>query len=110
MGTLPILDVTASDSTSNDDILIWQNFEHEFPDAVFRDVSFLNATYGWVVGQWTSGASGNGIILHTTDAGTTWQTQLQSPIDEHEFKYIEILDASSAWVTARGGLFRSSVS
>lgn len=107
-GILPVTDAILNSRSLNENLVIWESLEHDYPNAIFHDVMFLNASYGWVVGQSTSGASGNGIILHTTDAGETWQTQLQSPIFEDEYNQIEILDANSAWVTARGGLFHTT--
>ncbi|MHA2263680.1 MAG: hypothetical protein ACXAEN_14890, partial [Candidatus Thorarchaeota archaeon] len=52
----------------------WDLLESDFPDAVFRDVSFLNSTHGWVAGRATSELSSNAIVLHTKNGGDSWQT------------------------------------
>jgi photosystem II stability/assembly factor-like uncharacterized protein len=61
-----------------------------------------------VVGQWTSGISGNGIVIHTRDAETTLETQLQSTTFEDEYNRLVVLNATFVWVTAVGGLFHTS--
>jgi photosystem II stability/assembly factor-like uncharacterized protein len=86
---------------------IWFSLNHEYPDAVFTDVAFLNSTHGWVAGQWTEGMSGNGVVLHTTDGGDTWVTQLKSS-REQMYRQIDILNADSVWVTSWGGLLHTT--
>ena len=85
----------------------WIAMEQNYTDAVFGDVAFLNATHGWVVGQWTEGSSGNGIVMHTTDAGETWETQLKNGT-EQRYSRIDIISEDSIWVTARSSLYHSS--
>jgi photosystem II stability/assembly factor-like uncharacterized protein len=86
---------------------IWFSLNQEYPDAVFTDVAFLNATHGWVAGQWTEGMSGNGVVLHTVDGGDTWVTQLKSD-REQMYRQIDILDSDSVWVTSWGGLLHTT--
>lgn len=81
--------------------------EQNYTDAVFSDVAFLNETHGWVVGQWVEGSSGNGIILHTADAGQTWQTQLKNGTEQRYYK-IGIINCCSVWVAGYSSLFHSS--
>lgn len=108
IGISPIIHIVTGTSTVEEDDTVWKNLEHGYPNGIFHDVVFLNATFGWVVGQWISGASGNGIILQTTDGGETWHTLLQSSIHEQEYNRIHILDASTAWVTTNGGLVHTT--
>lgn len=85
----------------------WIAMEQNYPDAVFGDVAFLNATHGWVVGKWTEGVSGNGIVMHTADAGETWQTQLKNGTEQRYYR-IDIISEDSIWVAAWGVLYHSS--
>jgi len=57
----------------------WEILSHSFiqKEATFRDVAFLNATHGWVVGQKEVGLGG-GIILYTNDSGDSWQLQFHN--------------------------------
>ncbi len=93
--------VAAADSTT------WFSLTQGYPDAVFTDVEFLNATHGWVAGRWTEGMSGNGVVLHTTDGGDSWVTQLKSG-REQMYRQIGILDSDSIWITSYGGLLHST--
>jgi photosystem II stability/assembly factor-like uncharacterized protein len=70
-----------------------------------RDVFFLNATHGWVVGQNETGLGG-GIILRTTDGGDSWQLQFYNR--SQKFRTIDIVDHHTIWVTCRGGLVQSN--
>jgi photosystem II stability/assembly factor-like uncharacterized protein len=86
---------------------IWESLESDYPGAVYRDVAFYNATHGWVVGQWTGGSSGNGVVLYTDDGGDTWQTQLHNG-SEQKYDKIDIYDWNSIWVTGYSSLYHSS--
>jgi len=97
----PVSVIDAQETTT------WIAMQQEYTEAVFSDVAFLNETHGWVVGQWTEGSSGNGIVMHTNDAGETWETQLKNGTEQRYFS-IDIFDKNSIWVTARGGLYHSS--
>jgi len=46
--------------------------------ASFRDVWFINASIGWVVGG-GGNAFDKGVILKTSDAGLTWEVQREHP-------------------------------
>lgn len=85
----------------------WFSLSQGYSDAVFNDIAFLNATHGWVVGQWTEGMSGNGVVLHTVDGGETWTTQIQSG-REQVYRQIDILHSESVWITSWGGLLHTS--
>ncbi|MHA2114761.1 MAG: WD40/YVTN/BNR-like repeat-containing protein, partial [Candidatus Thorarchaeota archaeon] len=85
---------------------IWEILDHEFvhTDAFPRDVEFFNATHGWVASQ-NESSLGDGIILHTYDAGDSWQLQLAN--ESQLYRSIEILDENTLWITCRGGLVYS---
>ncbi|MGY5865082.1 MAG: hypothetical protein RTV41_10805 [Candidatus Thorarchaeota archaeon] len=82
---------------------IWQIQDHEYtyPDAFPRDISFRNVTHGWATSQNSSGLR-DGIILHTVDAGESWQLQLAN--ESQLYRSIEIHDEDTLWVTSIGGL------
>jgi len=81
----------------------WEIVNHGFEsdDAIWSDIAFINATHGWVIGQ-NQSSFGNGIILHTTDGGSTWLLQLYS--NSLDFSTIEILDENILWVTCTEGI------
>lgn len=82
--------------------------EQNYTNAVFTDVAFLNETHGWVVGQWTDGSSGNGIVMHTKDAGVTWETQLKNNTVYNRYSRVDVLNEETIWVTAMGALYHST--
>jgi len=103
LASLPFLVLAIDDPETT----TWFSLSQGYSDAVFNDVAFLNATHGWVVGQWTEGMSGNGVVLHTVDGGDTWETQLQSG-REQVYRQIDILHSDSVWITSWGGLYHTS--
>ena len=84
----------------------WEILSHSFiqKEATLRDVAFLNATHGWVVGQKEVGLGG-GIILYTNDSGDSWQLQFHN-YSQH-FDAIHIIDHQTLWVTCRCGFVYS---
>jgi LPXTG-motif cell wall-anchored protein len=100
--------VLASTSTDSEiPTTTWMAMNQNYTDAVFTDVAFLNETHGWVVGYWTGSGMGNGIILHTSDAGETWQTQLKNG-SEQMYQKIDIVREESVWVTGFRALYHST--
>ena len=83
----------------------WEKIESEYPEGVFRDVVFVNDSHGWIVGQVELGL-GEGIILHTNDSGITWYTQVYN--ESQFFRYIEVIDQDTLWVSGRGRLFHTT--
>jgi len=83
----------------------WELLDSDYPDAVFTDVSFFNSTYGWIVGRATSDYGSNAIVLHTKDAGESWQVQYNR--DEQRFTNLDILDEHTIWINGRGSVFYS---
>ncbi|MFX0013549.1 MAG: WD40/YVTN/BNR-like repeat-containing protein [Promethearchaeota archaeon] len=82
--------------------LITNNYIH--PDTWFRDVVFVNATHGWIVGE-NGTLSRGGIILHTIDGGQTWNLQFYEKIQT--FRRISIVNTSTIWVAGLGSLYYS---
>ncbi len=80
----------------------WEQVESDYPDALFRDVVFVNASHGWITGQVERGR-GEGIILHTNDSGITWHEQFYN--ESQVFRHIEVIDQETLWVAARGRLY-----
>lgn len=80
---------------------IWNHQDSGYTQAVLWDIDFINGTHGWVVGQSSMGL-GHGIILATTDGGSTWNTQL-SDISQW-FNQIAIIDPNTIWVAALSNL------
>ena len=95
---------TAEDPTTT----TWIAMEQNYTNAAFSDVAFLNETHGWVVGQWTDGSSGNGIVMFTKDAGETWETQLKNDTVYRRYSRVDVLNEDSVWVTASGALYHST--
>jgi len=91
-------DITNQETSSN----VWTVVDSGYDEAVFRSISFVNATHGWVAGR-TTPNSWNGIVLSTTDGGVTWDLQLQD--ESQEFGQMSIIDYETVWVTAFGSLF-----
>jgi photosystem II stability/assembly factor-like uncharacterized protein len=94
-------------TTLTQSIASWQILNHRYmqDETVLRDVVFLNATHGWVVGQNETGLGG-GIILRTTDGGDSWELQFYNR--SQRFDAIDINDDLTIWVTCKGGLVKSN--
>ena len=95
-----------TDTPTGQDKTTWIAMDQNYTDALFYDVSFFNETHGWVIGQWVEGSVGYGLVLHTLDAGLTWQTQLKNG-SEQLYQMIDIFNYESIWITAYGSLFHS---
>lgn len=104
----PSLVIVTGATTEDQNTTTWMAMSQNYTDAVFTDVAFLNETHGWVVGQWTDGSSGNGIVMHTNDAGVTWETQLKNDTVYQRYSRVDVLNEDSVWVTAQGALYHSS--
>jgi photosystem II stability/assembly factor-like uncharacterized protein len=83
----------------------WELLEHDYPDAIFSDVEFVNCTHGWVIGRLTWSFPTDVVVLFTDDGGDSWYTQLKEP---HQYiTQIEVIDSQDIWITGRGALFHS---
>ncbi|MHA1480882.1 MAG: YCF48-related protein [Candidatus Thorarchaeota archaeon] len=83
----------------------WELLESNYPDAVFKDVSFLNSTHGWIAGRATSEYGSNAIVLYTENGGDLWQLQFNR--DEQRVTNLDVLDEQTIWINGRGSLFHS---
>ena len=82
---------------------IWEPVNYPY-DAELRDVSFVSADEGWVVGHANSDAGVGGVILHTKDGGQHWDAQLGDPHSATRgFENVFFLDAKHGWATQWGG-------
>jgi photosystem II stability/assembly factor-like uncharacterized protein len=103
-----LLAVTGAPQTANEKPkfkAIWEPVNYP-QDAELRDVSFVSAEEGWVVGLASSNAGDGGVILHTTDGGQHWSVQLGDPHSATRgFDNVFFLDAKHGWATQRGGGF-----
>ncbi len=79
----------------------WELLESDYPDGSFWDVSFVNATHGWIVGQKNSSFSSDLIVLYSDDSGDSWQLQYSNLFGFGAF--IDVLDEQTAWVTGTSG-------
>jgi photosystem II stability/assembly factor-like uncharacterized protein len=73
-------------------------------DVELRDVKFINATHGWIVGKNGTGIYG-GIVLHSSDGGQSWSLQLYN--SSQYFRQIDIIDNRIIWITGLGRAFYS---
>jgi photosystem II stability/assembly factor-like uncharacterized protein len=68
-----------------------------------KGLFFLNANIGWI-GSKTQGVAGSyGIILHTTNAGSSWSTQLFPGSDSDNVWSIFFWDENNGWFTSDAG-------
>lgn len=64
-----------------------------------KDICFVNESNGWIVGQ-------NGVILHTSDKGISWQFQ-NTPLEAPPRLFsVSFLDSLNGW--SAGGVFGHS--
>jgi photosystem II stability/assembly factor-like uncharacterized protein len=63
------------------------------PD-ILEDIFFVDANNGWAVGE-------NGIVLHTTNGGNSWDIQTSGT--EEKLLSVSFADSAVGW-TAGGGL------
>ncbi len=85
------------------DGLTWEMVEHDYPNALFRDVAFLDATHGWVIGRLHSTIPTDVVVLYTDDGGDSWQVKMSE--EEQYLMQIDIVDRDTIWITCIGGLF-----
>ena len=69
-----------------------------------QSIEFVNNETGWAVGGATGwGGTSDGIILHTTNGGETWEVQqdLQTPLNAMDF-----VNENKGWAVGRDGLIK----
>ena len=62
----------------------------------FRDVFFLDAKHGWVIGE-------KGTILYTADGGKNWETQNSGT--EARLNKMQFIDKKRGWIVGDAGIF-----
>ena len=62
----------------------------------FRDVFFLDAKYGWVIGE-------KGTILYTEDGGKNWETQKSGT--EARLNKMQFINKKQGWIVGNEGIF-----
>lgn len=83
----------------------WELLETSYPDALFRDVKFINSTYGWVAGELHANNRNDIIVLHTCDGGDSWQLQYNHSLQS--LTMMDVLDDHTIWINGYGALFYS---
>jgi len=85
------------------DGLTWEMVEHDYPNALFEDVAFLDVNHGWVIGQLSSTIPTDVVVLYTDDGGDSWQLKMSE--EEQYLMQIDIVDEDTIWITGIGGFF-----
>ncbi|MGQ9535021.1 MAG: YCF48-related protein [bacterium] len=80
-----------------------------------KSIHFINASEGWIVGGDYDSITGqgiNGLILHTTNGGSSWTAQVSNA--PYQFFGVHFIDNSNGWVcgykdtTSPGVFFRTT--
>jgi photosystem II stability/assembly factor-like uncharacterized protein len=69
------------------------------------DLAMADGSNGWVVGYQLWSHPGHGLILHTSNGGTSWDVQDSSAA---HYYAISASDANHAWTVADSGLYATS--
>jgi hypothetical protein len=67
------------------------------PSGTFNDIHFINENEGWLVGT-------AGIIVHTTDGGSTWNEQINPDPQKKTLIKVIFLDADNGWAVGAYGI------
>ena len=62
------------------------------------DVSFINSTHGWVVGNGPT-------LIHTVNGGTDWDVQTSCARDTSNLNAVHFVDSNTGWVGGSDGQF-----
>jgi len=86
-------------------VTTWKEMQHDYirEDVSPMDITFRNATHGWVVSQ-NETSFGDGIILYTDDSGLSWGIQYHN---ETMYLIKMFIISDTIWVTGTGGLLHS---
>ena len=80
---------------------IWEPVNYA-EDLELLDVAFASEEAGWVAGGVT--VMRGGVILHTSDGGTSWRVQLGDPQSaDRAYRGLRVLDATHAWAVQGTG-------
>jgi len=81
----------------------WLTYSNLF-EINFMDLSFVNENEGWAVGEYYGFNFGRGIIVHTSDGGTSWEKQLEiestNQFAARFFKSIRMKNNKEGWAIA----------
>ncbi len=76
-------------------------FESEYD---YSDLSFINVDEGWIAGMLETDSSGIGVILHTSDGGSTFEKQIEiesnNSFTTKYFRAIKFQDSLIGWALA----------
>jgi len=79
---------------------VYESREYQLPyegfEESFYGVWFNTKGNGWIVG-------GEGVIMHTSDNGYTWQRQISDT--EEDLKRVSCIDARHCWILGRNEVF-----
>lgn len=90
-------------SYSTDSGITWQDASPDLADynaMYYEDMEFLNRSTGWISGVWPSNKF-KGIILHTTDGGTSWTLQHEDFAGDIR---IDFVNENDGWAIAWNGV------
>jgi photosystem II stability/assembly factor-like uncharacterized protein len=78
------------------------------PIHYMQSVDFINADTGWAVGGDKVDLSGTkeGIILHTTDGGKTWNKQITVP---YVLNGLDFISGNEGWAVGANGMIRHTI-
>lgn len=88
----------------------WQIIQSPTSPLIYSidNVFFLTPNEGWIAGS--AGSTTPTVILHTVDAGQTWEVQYyQAPGSDTSFNAIRFLDSNIGWVVGNAGLIWKTV-
>lgn len=81
----------------------WLTYSNLF-EINFIDLSFVNENEGWAVGEYYGLNFGRGMIVHTSDGGTSWEKQLEvesaNQFAVRFFKSIRMKNNMEGWAIA----------
>ncbi len=81
----------------------WELLDSGYPDAVFRDVAFVDSMHGWIVGQKDGSTTSDLVVLYTDDGGDSWY--LQHTYTPGWVTTIDVVDEQTAWINGNDFLF-----
>ena len=74
------------------------------PRPVLGTLAFPTVDEGWAAAAAGPGPNAQGLLLHTTDGGRTWQTQLHSVQPVHSVAFVS---AAEGWASVGSSVYRT---
>lgn len=72
-------------------------------DIQLEDIYFVDENEGWAAGQRNGNSPHGGVLIHTQDAGKTWEVVAGDPnSDTSGFRQVKCKDAHTCWATQYG--------